>query len=93
MEKIIGNAFEDGRFDLVLFVCNNVQQEMGQNILKECTKKNIGNTLMKTDPFGGTYLSVLEFVKSYQAKNQPPPENAGKVYDTIIEKQKRAESF
>jgi aryl-alcohol dehydrogenase-like predicted oxidoreductase len=52
MEKIIGSAVEDGRFDLVLFVYNYVQQEMGQNILKECAKKNIGTTLMKTDPFG-----------------------------------------
>ena len=93
MEKIIGNAIEDGRFDLVLFVFNYVQQEMGQNILKECAKKNIGTLLMKTDPFGGTYLSVLEFVKNYQAKNQPVPENTRKMYDTIIEKQKKAESF
>jgi len=93
MEQIIGNAVEDGRFDLVLFVYNYVQQEMGQNILKECAKKNIGTALMKTDPFGGTYLSVLELVNNYQAKNQPVPENARKVYDTIIEKQKKAESF
>ncbi|MFH1320084.1 MAG: aldo/keto reductase [Bacteroidota bacterium] len=93
MEKIIGNAIEDGRFDLVLFVYNYVQQEMGKNILKACTKKNIGTTLMKTDPFGGTYLSVLEFVKNYHAENKPVPENARKVYDTIIDKQKKAESF
>jgi predicted aldo/keto reductase-like oxidoreductase len=93
MENIIGNAVEDGRFDMVLFVYNYVQQEMGQNILKECAKKNIGTTLMKTDPFGGTYLNVLEFVKNYLEKNQPIPENARKVYDTIIEKQKKAEAF
>jgi len=93
MEKIIGNAIEDGRFDLVLFVYNYVQQEMGQNILKECARMNIGTTLMKTDPFAGTYLSVLEFVKNYQAKNQPVPEDARKVYETIIEKQKKGESF
>ena len=93
MEKIIGNAIEDGRFDLVLFVYNYVQREMGENILKACAIKNIGTTLMKTDPFGGTYLTVLEFVKNFQDENKPIPENAGKIYDAIIDKQKKAESF
>ena len=93
MEKIIGNAVEDGRFDLVLFVYNYLQKEMGENLLMACSRKNIGTTLMKTDPFGGTYLSIMEFVKNSVAANKPVPENARKIYETIIDKQKKAESF
>ena len=93
MEKIIGSAVEDGRFDLVLFIYNYVQREMGENILKECAKKNIGATLMKTDPFGGTYLTILEFIKNYNNQNNAIPENYKEIYDAIIDKQKKAESF
>jgi len=93
MEQIIGTAVEDGRFDFVLFVYNYLQKEMGENILKECAKKNIGTALMKTDPFGGSYLSVLELVKNYSNEKKPIPEYYRKIYDKIIEKQKKAESY
>ncbi len=93
MEKIICKAAEDGRFDLVLFVYNYLQQEMGENILKVCIKKNIGTTLMKTDPFGGNYLYIIEHLKNYINEDKPIPENYRKFYDAIIEKQKKAESF
>jgi predicted aldo/keto reductase-like oxidoreductase len=93
MENIIGKAVEDGRFDLVLFVYNYVQQEMGKHILEACTKKNIGTTLMKTDPFGGNYLYILEQLKNYTYENNPIPEKYSKIYDRIIENQKKADSL
>ena len=93
MEKIIGSAIDDGRFDFVLFVYNYIQREMGENILKECAKNNIGALLMKTDPFGGTYLTILESLKNYEAENNSIPENYRKLYDTVMDKQKQAESF
>jgi len=93
MEKIIGNAVDDGRFDFVLFVYNYVQREMGENILKKCAKNNIGAVLMKTDPFGGTYLTILEFIKNFTNQNRAIPENYREIYDAIIDKQKKAESF
>jgi predicted aldo/keto reductase-like oxidoreductase len=93
MEQIIGTAVEDGRFDFVLFVYNYLQKEMGENILKECAKKNIGTSLMKTDPFGGSYLSVLELVKNCNNENKPIPEYYRRIYDKIIDKQKKAESY
>jgi uncharacterized protein len=93
MEQIIGTAVEDGRFDFVLFVYNYLQKEMGENILKECAKKNIGTVLMKTDPFGGSYLSVLELVKNSINEKKPIPEYYKNIYDKIIDKQNKAESY
>jgi predicted aldo/keto reductase-like oxidoreductase len=50
MDKIILAAAEDGRFDVVLFTYNFIQKEMGDRILKTCKNKNMGTTLMKTNP-------------------------------------------
>lgn len=93
MEQVICTAVDDGRYDLVMFVYNYVQQEMGENILKACAKKNIGTTLMKTDPFGGAYLNVIELVENYVNEGKTVPEDYKKTYDKIIEKQKQAEAL
>jgi aryl-alcohol dehydrogenase-like predicted oxidoreductase len=93
MEKIICTAVEDGRFDHVLFVFNYAQQEMGNNILKECAKKNIGVTLMKTDPFGKRYLDIIEKVKSLERDNKVIDDNTKKSYEKITEKQKKGKAY
>jgi predicted aldo/keto reductase-like oxidoreductase len=50
MDKIILAAAEDGRFDVILFTYNFIQKDMGERILKACKGKNMGTTLMKTNP-------------------------------------------
>jgi predicted aldo/keto reductase-like oxidoreductase len=50
MDEIILAAADDGRFDVVLFTYNFAQREKGERILKTCHEKNMGTTLMKTDP-------------------------------------------
>jgi predicted aldo/keto reductase-like oxidoreductase len=50
MEKVIGAAAEDGRFDVALFVYNFLQKEQGERIIQACASKKVGVTLMKTDP-------------------------------------------
>lgn len=52
MENVIGAAVEDGRFDVALFVYNFLQKEQGERIIDMCRTKNMGVTLMKTDPVG-----------------------------------------
>jgi predicted aldo/keto reductase-like oxidoreductase len=50
MENTVGAAVEDGRFDVALFVYNFLQKEQGERIIQACATKNVGVTLMKTDP-------------------------------------------
>jgi predicted aldo/keto reductase-like oxidoreductase len=50
MDQVVLAAAEDGRFDVVLFAYNFIQREKGERILKACQEKNMGTTLMKTDP-------------------------------------------
>lgn len=93
MEQIIGNAIEDGRFDIVLFVYNYVQQEMGNNILKACAEKNIGAILMKTDPFNGRYLEVINTVNKLMESNTEVPEKLKYRYEATMQKQKAGEEY
>jgi aryl-alcohol dehydrogenase-like predicted oxidoreductase len=50
MEKVHLAAAEDGRFDVALLVYNFLQKDEGERILKAYKQKNIGATLMKTNP-------------------------------------------
>ncbi|MDH4270428.1 MAG: aldo/keto reductase [Candidatus Aminicenantes bacterium] len=50
MEKVLLAAVEDGRFDVVLFVYNFLQKEQGEKIINACRGKDMGVTLMKTNP-------------------------------------------
>ena len=62
MDKVIGAAANDGRFDVVLFVYNFIQKEQGDRIIKACKKKDMGMTLMKVNPvnFYATAKSMVE---------------------------------
>jgi predicted aldo/keto reductase-like oxidoreductase len=93
MEQIIGHSIEDGRFDIVLFVYNYVQQEMGNNILKACAEKNVGAILMKTDPFNGRYLEIINTVNKLIESNSPVSEKLKYRYDVTMQKQKEGEEY
>jgi|WetSurMetagenome_2_1015567.scaffolds.fasta_scaffold00003_224 uncharacterized protein len=93
MEKIICGAIEDGRFDHVLFVYNYVQREMGENILKESLKKNVGTMLMKTDPLGKGYSDLISSVNKAISENATVSDFTRKRYEMVLDKQKKAEQF
>lgn len=93
MDKVICAAVDSGRFDLVMFVYNYVQQEMGEKILELCQKKNVGTILMKTDPFGGAYNIVTNMVSNYQKENKEIPPNIQTVYSKIMKSQELAMPF
>jgi len=52
MEDVIGAAAEDGRFDVALFVYNFLQKDQGERIIDACRARDMGVTLMKTNPVG-----------------------------------------
>lgn len=93
MDRVICAAVDSGRFDLVMFVYNYVQQEMGEKILEQCMKKNVGAILMKTDPFGGAYNIVTNMVSNYQKENKEIPPNIQDVYSKIMKSQEQAMPF
>jgi len=92
MEKVLLAAAEDGRFAVFLMVYNFIQQEMGERILKVCQEKNIGVTLMKTNPVGG-YLEMKEEVEAMEKENKPVPDVYKRLLPKMKEQADKAESF
>jgi predicted aldo/keto reductase-like oxidoreductase len=50
METILLNAAEDGRFDVMLLAYNFLKEDQSERVLEACARKEIGTTLMKTNP-------------------------------------------
>ncbi len=73
MEKVHLAAAEDGRFDVALLVYNFLQREEGERILKAYKEKNIGATLMKTNPVLN-YLETKEQADQIKADGKEIPE-------------------
>jgi uncharacterized protein len=67
MDKVVLAAAEDGRFDVMLFVYNFLQREAGERIIKACAAKNVGVTLMKSDP-GLIVATEKEVLDSMEAR-------------------------
>lgn len=73
MDQVLLAAAEDGRFDVMLMVYNFVQREMAERVLAACREKNIGVTLMKTNPVGN-YLKVKQGVEKREKEGKEVPE-------------------
>jgi len=73
MDKVLIAAAQDGRFDVILLAYNFIQREMGERILEVCKKKNIGTTLMKTNPVG-KYIGIKAEVEAFEKQHQEAPE-------------------
>jgi len=71
-EKVIGAAAEDGRFDVILLIYNFIQKDSGETLLKMCREKNIGTTLMKTNPVGG-YTMIKERMEAFEKEGKDIP--------------------
>ncbi len=94
MEDVLGAAAEDGRFDLMLFVYNYLQKEGGDNVLRICREKNIGTTLMKTDPFGfGAFTYFNDLYAEREREGQPAPEWLRILREKYAKQRKEAAPF
>jgi predicted aldo/keto reductase-like oxidoreductase len=47
---VLTAAAEDGRFDMMLFVYNFMNSEVGDRVLAACKANNVGTTIMKSAP-------------------------------------------
>lgn len=80
MENIFLAAAEDGRFDVGLFVYNFIQKEQGEKILKACKEKNMGTTLMKTDPVK-FYSGMIQMFKRSEERGGKIPDRYKKMLE------------
>jgi len=92
MESVIGAAAEDGRFDVALFVYNFLQKEQGERVIEMCRSKNMGVTLMKTDPVN-VNARVVESNEQRRQSGRQLPERAQRLADEYAEFAAGAEEF
>lgn len=92
MEKILMAGVEDGRYDMVLMVYNFLQKKQGEAIIKACKEKNMGITLMKTDPVN-EYIFVKNYYDEQAEKGEPSSEETMKRMDEFKLWLNQAETF
>jgi hypothetical protein len=96
MDRVVMAAAEDGRFDIVLFVYNFLQREAGERIIKACAAKNVGVTLMKTDPGLVVEMereSLAQIEESYKKNGREIPETIKKLSQRAAERTAGTEVF
>jgi predicted aldo/keto reductase-like oxidoreductase len=79
MQNILLCAIEDGRFDLLLVVYNYLYPDEGGIVLKEAKKRNMGTTVMKSNP-----VKMYQFMKSF-VDNLPEGEEIPERYKKTFE--------
>jgi predicted aldo/keto reductase-like oxidoreductase len=92
MEDVLGAAVEDGRFDMALFVYNFLQKEQGERIIKMCQTRNMGVTLMKTDPIN-LYASIRESIDQTEQRGRRVSEARQKIAKDYEAYVAQAEAF
>jgi len=92
MEDIMLAAAEDGRFDLVLFVYNFLQEEQGNRILRACKAKGIGTTLMKANPVI-EYRDLTAMIDEAKKAGRDVPPQATKMLDLYKSRVDASEAF
>ena len=92
MDTILLAAVEDGRFDVILLVYNFLQKEPGEKILEAASKKNLGLTIMKSNPLG-RYYDTKNRIEQMTKDGQPIDERMQKSMEQMAETAKQAEAF
>jgi len=92
MDAVLLAAVEDGRFDVLLLVYNFLQKEPGEKVLEAASKKNIGLTIMKSNPLG-RYYDLKNRVEQLKKDGQPIDERLQRSLEQMTETAKRGEEF
>ena len=92
MEQILLAAVEDGRFDVILLVYNFLQKEPGDKVLEAASKKDLGLTIMKSNPLG-RYFDTKNRVEQLKKDGQPVDERLQKSMEQMEEQAKQAQDF
>jgi predicted aldo/keto reductase-like oxidoreductase len=92
MEKVHLAAAEDGRFDVALLVYNFIQRDMGESILKAYKNKNVGATLMKTNPVLN-YLEMKESVDKSEDEGRDTNPRMKALVERLKARADQAEGF
>ena len=92
MEEILLAAAEDGRFDVMLLVYNYLKQDMSERVLRVSREKNIGTTLMKTEP-ARLYYGTKQWLETQEKEGKEVEEGIRKTLRELKGKIDEAQGF
>lgn len=93
MDKVLLAAAEDGRFDVMLLAYNFLKEDGSERVLEVCGQKNIGTTLMKTNPIRH-YNSMKQWIERHRrAKGKELSAEEKENVDRMEKKVERAQDF
>lgn len=92
MEKVLVAAAEDGRFDVMLIVYNFLKKDEGEAVINACKAKNIGVTIMKSNPVA-RYYSTLERVEQMKKEGKEIDARMKDYLERMKETAAQAEGF
>ena len=93
MEKVLLAAAEDGRFDVMLLAYNFLKEDKSEQVLEVCGQKNIGTTLMKTNPIRSYNYMKSWLERSRHSKGKELSEEEKENVTRMGKKVERAQDF
>ncbi len=69
LEAVLMAAIEDNRFDVFLMTYNFVNREKAERVLRACAEKEIGTTIMKSNPMI-TFKAIDGMVQGMEEENK-----------------------
>lgn len=92
MEKVLVAAAQDGRFDVMLIVYNFLKKDEGEAVINACKAKNIGVTIMKSNPVA-RYYSTMERVEQMKKEGKEIDARMKGYLERMKETAAKADSF
>ncbi len=92
MEEVLMGAIDDGRFDLLLIVYNFMKKQPGEKIMAAAKKKNIGITIMKSNPVN-RYYDALERIEKLKKEGKEADQRTLSYLDRMKETAEKSEKF
>jgi predicted aldo/keto reductase-like oxidoreductase len=92
MGEVLMGAAADGRFDVILVVYNFLKKEEGEKVLDACKAKNIGATIMKSNPVG-RYYSMKEGMELLKKEGMEISPRRKAYFKRVKETAEKAEFF
>jgi len=93
METILLAAAQDGRFDVFLLAYNFLKEDQSERVLEACVQRNIGTTLMKTNPVRSYHHLKQWLDNARTSKGKELDDNDRKYLARFETKVKKARDF
>ena len=80
-EEVLLAAIEDGRYDVIMFPYNFLEQKMGNRIIAAAKKRDIGTLAIKSSPF-----LIFEFLDNMKKEKEEKGKTLGEKMSIVWEK-------